>query len=106
MERTGKIHDNKKSDGIVWRTAAGQKIFDRQWDGDGVFFSSHSGETHILDVSSSMILRRIMEGPSTIEDIRARFAEFLEVENDSRLANAVDEILERLAEAGLVEPAV
>lgn len=91
---------------MVWRTAAGRKILCRQWEGDSVFFSSHSGETHILDVSSSMILRRIIERPSTIEEIRAQFAEFLEVENDVRLADAVNEILERLAETGLVEPAV
>jgi len=47
-----------------------------------------------------------MERPSTIEDIRSEIADFLEVKNDAELANAVDNILKRLEDAGLIEPEI
>ena len=106
------MQDKRKSNGDpkfhenIWRVAGNQKILWREWEGDYVIFSSLSGETHTLDIASGKILRRIMERPSTIEDIRSEIADFLEVKNDAELGNAVDNILKSLEDAGLIEPEI
>ncbi len=90
----------------IWHIPADQEIFWRHWEGDYVIFNSLSGETHILDIASGKVLRRIMNGPSTTEDIRSEIGDFLEVRNDSELACAVDKILNSLEDAGLVEAVI
>ncbi len=95
---------NQKFNKNTWMIAAGQKLLWRYWEGDYVVFGSLSGETHTLDIASGKSLERIMSGPSTREDIRSEIANLLEVENDAELANAVDQILLHLEDAGLIEP--
>ena len=90
----------------IWRIPADQKILWRHWEGDYVIFNSLSGETHILDIVSGKVLKRIMNGPSTTEDIRSEIGDFLEVRNDSELARAVDKILNGLEDTGLVEAVI
>ena len=90
----------------IWRIPADQEILWRHWEGDYVIFNSLSGETHILDIVSGKVLKRIMNGPSTTEDIRSEIGDFLEVRNDSELARAVDKILNGLEDTGLVEAVI
>ena len=90
----------------IWRIAASQKILWRCWDGDYIIFSSLSGKTHTLDIASGRVLRRIMNGPSITEDIRSEICDFLEVKNDAELGRAVDKILSRLEDAGLIEAVI
>ena len=77
----------------------------RCWAGDYVVFSPLSGQTHFLDVFAGHILERIMAGAPSILELRSEAARFLEVELDDRLAQTVDELLRRLEEVGLIEPA-
>ncbi len=90
----------------IWHIPAGQEILWRHWEGDYVIFNSLSGETHILDITSGKVLKRIMKGPSTTEGIRSEIGDFLEVRNNSELARAVDKILSGLEDAGLVEAVI
>lgn len=90
----------------MWRIADNKRILWRCWEGDYVIFSSLSGETHILDIASGEVLRRIIDRPSAIEDIRSEIAAFLEVKNDAELAKAVHNILRRLEGIGLIEPEI
>ena len=60
----------------------------------------------MLDITSGKVLRRIMGRASTTEDIRSEIADFLEVENNAELANAVDKILKHLEDTGLIEPEI
>ena len=90
----------------IWHIRADQEILWRHWEGDYVIFNSLSGETHILEITSGKVLKRIMKGPSTTEDIRLEIGDFLEVRNNSELARAVDKILSGLEDAGLVEAVI
>lgn len=60
----------------------------------------------MLDITSGKVLTRIMDRPSTIYDIRLEIADYLEVANDTELTNAVDNILKRLEDIGLIEPEI
>ena len=98
------IRNSRNTAKIVWCIAPEQNISLRYWDGDSVVFSPLSGQTHILDIASGRVLKRITDQPATVEDIRSELAVFLEVENDAELAKAVEKILSRLEDAGLIEP--
>ncbi len=106
MNNKETIRNSRNTAKIVWCIAPEQNISLRYWDGDSVVFSPLSGETHILDIASGRMLKRITDQPATVEDIRSELAVFLEVENDAELANAVEKILTRLEDAGLIEPEI
>lgn len=97
---------DRKSLNNIWRVAHDQKILWRFWEGDYVIYSALSGGTHMLDITSGKVLTRIMDRPSTIYDIRLEIADYLEVANDTELTNAVDNILKRLEDIGLIEPEI
>ena len=75
----------------------------RQWDGEYVTFSSISGETHKLDIASGEIFRCIINGPISTKQICSNLADFLEVEVDDQLEEAVHGILAHMENAGLIE---
>lgn len=77
----------------------------RQWDGDYVVFNPASGDTHVLDIATGEVLMRLAAGPASIEEIADRLAAFLDVDKDSGLAEAATEMVRKLDELGLIEPA-
>lgn len=101
-----KISEDRECLSNIWRVAQDQKILWRFWEGDYVIYSALSGGTHMLDITSGKVLTRIMDRPSTIYDIRLEIADYLEVANDTELTNAVDNILKRLEDIGLIEPEI
>ena len=88
-----------------WRIAGSKPLRWRSWGGDYVAFNPLSGQTHSLDIVTGQVLKIIMSGPSSFDDLRLKISIFLEVNNDNRLAQTISEILSRSEEAGLIEPA-
>jgi PqqD family protein of HPr-rel-A system len=88
-----------------WRVAANEPLKWRCWSGDYVVFNPLSGQTHFLEIFAGHVLKLIMSGTSSILELRSEAARFLEVESDDRLAQTVEELLRRLEEVGLIEPA-
>ena len=88
-----------------WRVAGNEPLKWRCWAGDYVVFSPLSGQTHFLDIFAGHVLELIMAGTPSILELRSEAARFLEVEPDDRLAQTVEELLRRLEEVGLIEPA-
>ncbi|MFQ5466610.1 MAG: HPr-rel-A system PqqD family peptide chaperone [Kiloniellaceae bacterium] len=77
----------------------------RQWDGDYVVFNPASGDTHVLDIATGEVLMRLAAGPASIEEIAECLAAFLQVDKDSDLAEAARDMVQKLDELGLIEPA-
>ena len=69
-------------------------------------FNPLSGNTHALDILTGEVLKAIMTGVSTNDEICLQIVSFLEVDNDSRLALTVNEILLSLEEVGLIQPVI
>ena len=67
-------------------------------------FNPLSGRTHVLDVVAGEILTLIAAAPAAPGDLNRDVAEFLEVEDDEKLAAMVETTLARLDELGLIEP--
>jgi PqqD family protein of HPr-rel-A system len=84
-----------------WRPAEGLRW--RCWDGDFVVFNPLSGYTHLLDVVTGQILTLLISGRCTVSAVRSGLSAFLEVPDDDKLAETVEEIVIRLEDTGLVE---
>ena len=85
------------------RIAAGSPISLRCWDGDYVVFNPLSGCTHSLDIVTGEVLKIIITGPSSVENLCDQIATFLNVNNDAHLTSTVNDTLARLEEIGLIE---
>ena len=84
-----------------WRIIEGLRW--RCWDGDFVVFNPLSGYTHLVDVVTGQILTLLISGRCTVSAVRSGVSAFLEVPDDDKLAQTVEDILIRLEETGLVE---
>jgi PqqD family protein of HPr-rel-A system len=90
---------------IAWRSAAGEPVPLRCWDGDFVVYNPVSGNTHFLDIVTGEILRSIMSRGMWGSELCRHIANFLEVPNDGALAEHVGRILAMLDRLALIEPA-
>ena len=88
-----------------WRVAGSKPLRWRSWGGEYVVFSPLSGQTNSLDVVTGQVLKLILSESSSFDDLCLKISIFLEVNNDNRLAQTIREILSRVEEAGLIEPA-
>lgn len=77
----------------------------RDWDGDLVVYNPLSGDTHIFDIATGETLKAVSAGTAGEGQIRAHIATFLDVPDDTLLAEHVGGILAHLDELGLIEPA-
>lgn len=89
----------------VWQVHANVDKLWRAWGAHYVVFSPLSGETHVLDIVSGSVFERLTRGPAKSSDIHSEIADFLDVDMDPELTNAVDGILQSLEHIGLVESA-
>lgn len=88
-----------------WRVAGSEPLGWRSWTGDCVVFNPLSGQTHLLDIVTGQVLKLIMSESSSFDDLRLEISTFLEVDNDNHLAQTISDILSRMDEVGLIEPA-
>lgn len=93
------------SDETTWKVSGAGKLHCRFWEGDYVVFNPLSGDTHLLDVVAGRVLMDILDNPSTAAVLVDRAAGFLGVERDEALSSYVKDILLKLDEIGLIEPA-
>ena len=90
---------------VSWRLTVAGPLPLRCWDGDYVVYNPLSGDTHLLDIVTGEVLRMVMAACTRVSEVREGVAEFLEVPNDSNVAEQVDVILDALDRLGLIEPA-
>jgi PqqD family protein of HPr-rel-A system len=83
-----------KSDDLIWAAYE---------EDDPIVFHRPSGKTHLLNVATALLLKRVLTSPlSTMEAVR-RLAELQGVALDDEFESAVTESLHRLDHLGLVE---
>ena len=76
-----------------------------EWDGNMVIYNPLSGDTHILDIIAGEALKAVGKNATPVAAIRRHVASFLEMPDDTRVAEHVERILARLDELGLIESA-
>lgn len=88
----------------TWRICAKQPLPMRCWEGDYVVYNPLSGNTHMLDILAGEVLKTIMAGAIDDGQLCRHIANYLDVPNDSRVAENLAGILSALDDLGLIEP--
>lgn len=89
-----------------WRPPPGQRFVFEDFDDGIVLFDALVGGTHLVNATAAEALALIEESPGLrLNEIHARLLERLEVGADALPQAAVEELLRRLADLGLVTAA-
>ncbi len=91
------------SGGPSWRLRPWVRLRWRELDGEHVLHEASSGDVHLLDAASALLLRLLAEGPRAEGELAAELAAAAGLGAGTDARGAVRERLEALAEAGLVE---
>lgn len=75
----------------------------QSWENDYAVYQPSSSETHFLNETTALILKRLERGPASLEDIRAWTAESLGIEFSELPEQSFSSAAGRLDELGLVE---
>ncbi|MEO7190119.1 MAG: HPr-rel-A system PqqD family peptide chaperone [Vicinamibacterales bacterium] len=87
-----------------WRLTPGSIFHWREWDHEFVVYHENSGDTHRLNAIGAAALRRLTAGPAQSEDLAREIADELS-RPPLDVAQAIDELIARLHDIGLIEPA-
>ena len=90
--------------GVIWQSAPVERLLMQEWDGESVVFDGCSGDTHLLDLVGTSVLRGLRAGIATREDLAAFVASELQLEPSSGLLAGVDETLATFERLRLAEP--
>jgi PqqD family protein of HPr-rel-A system len=87
----------------VWRLPAGASLLWQSWDEDEVIvFNRASGQTHLLDALSAVVLRRIEAAPVAMPELQRSLAADLGLE-ESVLSDRLREVCRLFDQLGLAE---
>ncbi len=88
---------------IIALTEAGSKILWQDWEDSYIVYQPSSGETHVFNETTALILKRLESGPASLEEIRAWAAESLGIEISEIAEDGLSSVAERLDELGLAD---
>jgi PqqD family protein of HPr-rel-A system len=85
------------------RLAPDARLLWRRWADEFVVYNDASGDTHLFEEVSGILLQRIAEGPADFESLRALAAETLGVAADDIDPATIDQVIDELHRLGLVD---
>ena len=85
----------------VWRVG---DVSWKEWDNEAVVYSQSSGQTHLINETSTRVLALIRQEPASVLALSQRLAEHNAVELDDELVRHVESLLVNLEAMGLIEP--
>ncbi len=83
----------------------GCRLLWRAWDEEYVVYNTGSGDTHLLDMVSGEILKCLEDQASDIAGLVSKSAARLSLEPGPELSKHVSDLLLKLCDVGLIEPA-
>ncbi|MBI1336172.1 MAG: HPr-rel-A system PqqD family peptide chaperone [Phycisphaera sp.] len=88
---------------IPWVAAPDRKLTWRTWDeAETVVYDPGSGDTHVLDPISALVLERLEHQPMTRDALFEEVGRELGVDVDATLRGHVDKTLEDFDDLGLI----
>ena len=82
---------------------SGCKILWQDWEDSYIVYQPSSGETHVFNETTALILKRLESGPASLEEIREWAAESLDIEISEIAEDGLSSVAGRLDELGLVD---
>ena len=86
---------------IRWSVGAFDK---KQWGEESVVYNQRSGQTHLLNSTSTRVLAYLEQEPLSVLGLTQKLAADTEVEADEELVRHVESLLLNLEAMGLIEP--
>lgn|GEM_PF-5431725 len=90
----------------VWRRPDGVRLSWKVFDDEIVVFNAFSGQTHLLDGFSALVLEEIEHAPASRDALAARLAGRFDLGDAAALAERLDAVLAEFDRQGLADPTV
>jgi PqqD family protein of HPr-rel-A system len=90
---------------VKWRPVASEDICWREWDGELVAYSGRTGNTHLLNPLSGLVLRQLAEArsPLSSQELTESIRQSESLESGISLIEAIETVVAELERLGLVE---
>jgi len=75
------------------------------WDNEFIVFNPFSGDTHLFDYFSGEVLKALEDSPSTCSGLVSLISNRFGIDANDELAGRIQELLSRLSDLNLIEPA-
>jgi PqqD family protein of HPr-rel-A system len=86
-----------------WRITQGCELCWRSWNDEYVVYNSGSGDTHLLDLLSAEILKKIEEAPASSRALEDWVAGKVAVDSIPQISDYVSNLLLQLHSLALIE---
>ena len=90
---------------MKWRSCPADECIWVPLDGEFVVFHRPSGKTHFLNAASELLLNDILAEPQDIDSILETFGATVAEQDASAYSERMTDMLRRLEDLGLVQPA-
>lgn len=88
---------------LVALAPAASGLLWQYWDGDYIVYQISSGETHLFNETTALMLERLGQGPASLADVRQWIVETLSITEGGLSIHQLAAAAGRLDELGLVE---
>jgi PqqD family protein of HPr-rel-A system len=87
----------------VWRVPPAAILHWREWDREFVLYHEQSGDTHRLNLAGATAIRLLLTAQMTTAEVAGRLAQTPGADSQTVSQAAIDDLLTRLSDLGLVE---
>ena len=88
---------------VLWRAVPDVKLHWTQWGDEYVVYNTGSGDTHVLDPVSALLVQQITESSGSTAELCRRVAILLTLEATGEFQESLEQTLRRLDALGLIE---
>jgi PqqD family protein of HPr-rel-A system len=90
---------------MIWHGVDKEVLLWEQFGEDYVIYHVQSGETHYLNGTAAAVLRRLQQGPASLENLAEALGLTIEAGCKPALARQLSRALQAFSHAGLAWPA-
>jgi len=90
---------------VVWSLCTEACLDWKQWDDDVVIFHENSGNTHCLNLFAATVLKLLVAGPATTEQLARAVSTRLSIPYDPQVCSSVNAMLAELKSLGITQAA-
>ncbi|BBL73615.1 hypothetical protein MishRS11D_07130 [Methylomagnum ishizawai] len=88
---------------LMRRAASAGGLLWRDWGDDYIVYQPSSGETHVFNQTTALILERLKQGPASLEQVLVWIVRLLELGPQELALDHLRIAAKRLDELGLIE---
>ncbi|SMF93870.1 PqqD family protein, HPr-rel-A system [Methylomagnum ishizawai] len=85
------------------RAVSADELLWQDWGDDYIVYQASSGETHVFNQTTALILERLKQGPASLEQVLVWIVHLLGIEPQELALDHLRIAAKRLDELGLIE---